>query len=57
MGSTIIKFFLYIGVLSIFVLSTPGHSKEIGAYFFLFYVTFTVFEKTFLIKALSAGEK
>ena len=57
MGSTIIKFFLYIGVLSVFVLSVPGHSKEIGAYFFLFYVTFTVFEKTFLIKSLSGEEK
>lgn len=56
MGSIIAKFFLYIIVLSVFVLSVDGHAKEIGAYFFIFYLSFTVFEKTFLVKALSTND-
>ena len=51
MGSIIAKFFL-----SVFVLSVDGHAKEIGAYFFFFYLSFTVFEKTFLVKALSTND-
>lgn len=57
MGSMIIKFFLYIIVLSVFLISTEGRTKEIATYFSMFYVTFTVFEKTFLISSLSSTEK
>jgi hypothetical protein len=57
MGSMIIKFFLYITVLSVFVICTEGHTKEIATYFFSFYLTFTVFEKVFLIQSLSSKQK
>ena len=60
MGSTVIKFFLYMGILSGFILANKESSQEIGAFFFVFYIMFTIFEKTFLMRSLSpssdAGE-
>jgi hypothetical protein len=57
MGSIIAKFFFYIIILSAFVLSVDGHAKEIGAFFFFFYLAFTVFEKTFLVRELSTNDQ
>lgn len=56
MGSTVLKFFLYMIVLAVIMLTTEVSGREVAYLFFFMYLSFTVFEKTFILKSLKNND-
>lgn len=56
MGSTVLKFFIYIIILVIMMFATDADRLQLGVLFFILYSAFTIFEKTFIIKSLKGSD-